>query len=308
MKSIFRSLLALAAGAHLLALVPVQAQTFPNSTLDTWAARNNVEAPDGWRTTDDVILDSLKISVATNTVVKTNVVRSASGPFAAQLQTKSVLTQSIPGVIILGATTKRRAGVPGGVPFVGRPTTLEFYYQLSGAQAVANRPGVVVQLTRRMNGRTEVVANAGYFFTALSSTYARIDLPLNYRSTLVPDSVSMIFFSGSVQPLSTSTVLRIDEVSFTGTLTATRDAALAAAVSAAPNPSPTGRYVLSSTEASLLAGPLAVLDAMGRVVRREDAPRLAAASRTLDLSALPAGLYTVQLFTPRGLVTRKLVH
>jgi hypothetical protein len=307
MKSLFRSLFALAAGANLLAMAPAYAQTFPNNTLDAWTTRNNAEAPDGWRTTDDVVQDSLSIRLGTNTVVKTNIVHNVSGPFAAQLQTKPLLSQGIPGVIILGSTTKRRAGVPGGIPFTGRPSTLEFYYQLSGPDAVDDKPGVIVQLTRRVNGRTEVVANAGFYFTSLSSTYTRINLGLNYRSTLVPDSVSIIFSSGSVQPLATSTVLRIDDVSFTGTVTASRNAALAATVSAAPNPSPDGRYVLSSPEASLLAGPLAVLDAVGRVVRREEASAVAT-TRTLDLSALPAGLYTVQLFTPRGLVTRKLVH
>ncbi|MBD2769521.1 T9SS type A sorting domain-containing protein [Hymenobacter sp. BT664] len=306
MKSIFHPLLALAAVVGLLA--PAQAQTFPNNSFDTWATRNGAEAPDGWRTTDDVIQDSLRIRLITNTVVKTNVVQSASGPFAAQLQTKSLLGQTIPGIVILGPTTKRRAQVPGGIPFTGRPAALEFYYQLSGAEALANKPAALVQLTRWVNGRTQVVANAGYYFTTLTNTYTRVYLGLNYQSALVPDSVSIVFISGSVQPLSTSTVLRIDQVSFTGTATATRDAALAGTISAAPNPSPSGRYVLSSPEASLLAGPLAVRDALGREVHREDAPRLAATSRTLDLSELPAGLYTVQLFTPRGLVTRKLVR
>ncbi|WP_375417697.1 T9SS type A sorting domain-containing protein, partial [uncultured Hymenobacter sp.] len=80
-------------------------------------------------------------------------------------------------------------------------------------------------------------------------------------------------------------------------------------ISVWPNPSPDGRYVLGATEPALLAAPLTVLDATGRVVRREDAPgRSAVATRALDLSGLPTGIYTMQLATPRGLVTRKLVR
>lgn len=59
----------------------------------------------------------------------------------------------------------------------------------------------------------------------------------------------------------------------------------------------------------LLAAPLSVLDATGRLVRH-DAPlaQPARPERTLDLNALPAGIYTVQLHTPHGLLTRKLVR
>ena len=65
--------------------------------------------------------------------------------------------------------------------------------------------------------------------------------------------------------------------------------------------------MLQGLAPALLAAPLTVLDATGRVVRRElgAAP---AAARSLDLSALPVGVYTVQLLTTDGLVTRKLAR
>lgn len=103
------------------------------------------------------------------------------------------------------------------------------------------------------------------------------------------------------------TTLRIDEISFVGTGAATRDAALNAAFSAAPNPSPNGCYLLQGLTPAQLAAPLTVLDATGRMVRCEAAAPTAAA-RTLDLSALPVGIYTVQLLTADGLVTRKLAR
>ena len=103
------------------------------------------------------------------------------------------------------------------------------------------------------------------------------------------------------------TILRIDDISFTGTATATRNPQLNAALSAAPNPSPDGRYLLQGLAPALLAAPLTVLDATGRVVRREEAPPLAT-SRLLDLHDLPSGMYTVQLFTARGMVVRRLLR
>ena len=81
-----------------------------------------------------------------------------------------------------------------------------------------------------------------------------------------------------------------------------------AALTVAPNPSPDGRYQLSSPNAGLLAAPLTVLDATGRVVRREAAAPPATSARTLDLSALPGGIYTMQLLMPTGMVTRRLTR
>jgi hypothetical protein len=67
-------------------------------------------------------------------------------------------------------------------------------------------------------------------------------VPLQYASALAPDSVSMVFFPGNTQQVTVGSVLRVDEIAFTGT--ATRDAAL----TVAPNPSPDGRYQLSSPQ------------------------------------------------------------
>ena len=309
MKSLLRSLLVLAAGVGLVAPAPARAQaqtqSFPNSGLDTWALRGGIEAPTNWQTTDDVAQALLGARFPTNTVVKTAVVHG--GAFAAQLQTQNLLGQGqIPGLIFLGNSVRGGANLAGGLPFTARPATVQFYYQLSGAQALADSAAMAVQLTRRVNGVAQVVAQGTHLFTALAGSYVLVTVPLRYRSGVVPDSLSLAFSSGSAKRITVGTVLRIDDITLLGTVTATRDAALTAALTAAPNPSPDGRYALAGLEPALLAAPLTVLDATGRVVRREPAASPAAAVRLLDLSELPTGIYTVQLFTPAGLITRKL--
>ena len=236
--------------------------------------------------------------------MKTTVVHG--GPFAAQLQTQNLPGRGpIPGLMFLGNSLSGAADLAGGLPFTARPANVQFYYQLSGARALPDSAAMAVQLTRQVNGRAQVIAEARLLFTSLAATYALVTVPLRYRSGLTPDSVSLAFTSGGAKQINVGTVLRIDDIAFTGTVAATRDAALQAALTLWPNPSPDGRYALAGLEPALLAAPLAVLDATGRVVRREPATR-PAATRPLDLSALPTGLYTVQLFTPAGLVTRKL--
>ena len=308
MKTLFRSLLAGMAAA-LLALAPAHAQTtvFTNSTLDNWAPRSGVDSPVNWQTTDDILAFFLGAPFATNTVTKTTTVHG--GAFAVQLQTQSLPgLGEVPGEIILGTSLHGGSSdLPGGLPFTTRPAAMQLYYQLSGPRALADSAGLLVQLLRHTNGTTTVVAEGTYSFPALASTYTLASVPLNYRSNLAPDSVVLGIASGVARNITAGTVLRVDDISFIGTATATRDAALNAALSVSPNPSPDGRYQLSSTEPALLAAPLSVLDATGRVVHHEEAPLLAS-PRLLDLHDQPPGIYTVQLFTPQGLVVRRLLR
>ena len=312
MKALYRFLLSAVLGTSLLAPA-ARAQTVPNASLDTWAIRSTavstgVEAPTGWQTTDDFVarLFGGPLPFGTNTVVKTTTART--GPFAAQLQTQNVPLLGItPGILLLGSFPNSPTGDLKGVPFTARPANLQFYYQLSGAQAVNDAASVAVQLTRRVNGTLVVVAEADYEFPALAANYTLLTLPLQYSSGLAPDSAAVLFLSGTANTLTVGTTLRVDDISFTGTVAATRNPALSAAFTAAPNPSPDGRYLLQGLAPAQLAAPLTVLDATGRVVRREPASA-ARPDRTLDLSPLPAGIYTVQLLTADGLLTRKLVR
>ncbi len=306
MKFSLLSVLALASG---LLAREAQAQAIPNGDLNTWAQRGVSEAPVGWLITDDIAADQ-GFPIATNTVVKT--AQARSGAFAAQLQTQSLaLVGDVPGILTLGTVLNRNAPAPGGVAFTARAARLEFYYKLTGAQALADSAVVQMELTRSVGGVRTLVAEGRFLFRVAATAYTRVALPLTYSSGLVPDSARVQFVSGIADVIHAGTVLTIDDVVFAGTATATRDAALNAALTAAPNPSPDGRYTLTANDntSGLLAAPLAVLDATGRVVRREVAPATAPGSnRTLDLNGLPEGIYTLQLFTDKGLVTRKLVR
>jgi len=319
MRTSFRFLVALAAGVGLLAAAPAQAQTLTNLNLETWSQRakavpTGVEAPTNWQTTDDLlsILAKSPLPSSTATVSKTTDVHG--GSFAAKMESKvyapfQSIIPVVPGILTLGNAIKFTSDGSEitGVPYTGRPTSVQFYYKLTGPAALNDSAAVFFSLTRNVGGTTQYVVSRGVLL-APAAAYTLVTLPLTYTSTTTPDSLHLTFTSGDARRPTAGTALFIDDVAVVGTATATH-AAAAAAISVSPNPSPDGRYVLSTTEAGLLAAPLTVLDATGRVVRREDAPRLAAAaSRTLDLSALPGGIYTVQLFTPRGLVTRKLTR
>lgn len=310
MKKLFRT--GLAVGLLFAAGAPARAQAVANGNFETWAARNGVDSPTGWLTVDDVIA-ALLTRFPTGTFTKAT--DAHGGAFALRLETKATPFGIVPGGVTLGTKLGALTGDPGGLPFTGRPSALQFYYKLTGPlpPVAADGAFVAVSLTRTVNGQSVVVAAGAQTFSTVTPTYALAQVPLVYASSATPDSVHVSFGSGLID-ISTGaptggtagTVFQIDDVAFTGTATATRDAALAAALTAAPNPSLGGRYVLRAP-AALLAAPLAVVDATGRTVRREGAPAAAATTRTLDLAGLAAGVYTLQVFTDKGLITKKLV-
>ncbi|WP_460504114.1 hypothetical protein, partial [Hymenobacter agri] len=234
MKALLRSILAAAAVA-LLTQDPAQAQTasFANSNFESWAQRSGVEAPTNWQTTDDIVELVLGLRIPTGTVVKST--SAHGGAFAAQLQTQLLGGQSqIPGEIILGTSFHGGSDdLPGGQPYAARPASLQFYYQLSGNNLANDSAAAIVQLVRRVNGTSVVIAQSEqYFTTATTGSYALATMPLQYLSTLTPDTVVMAITSAASGTILGGTTMLVDDMAFVGTATAARDAQAPLAFSA----------------------------------------------------------------------------
>lgn len=303
MKNSGYYLLALAAGTWLLA-TPAQAQsTVANASFETWAG--NPEKPAGWLTTDDVYSAVFGVSVATGTVSKSLVAHS--GAFAVQLQTATApVVGTNAGTVVLGSALSIGPDFELehiGQGFTDRPASLQFHYRLSGA--LTDSAGVALELTRYVNGQRVVVGYAGlpnqpgYVLPALAATYTLATVPIQYVSSLPPDSVRIIFTSGAADVVTVGTTLLIDDIALVGGTLPTRNAAAAVAFQAYPNPSADGRFTLQLAAPAATAN-VHVTDALGREVAHEtwaDTPR---GSCPLDLSAQPAGLYTVHVQTGAG--------
>ena len=140
MKALFRTslLAAVVSGAFSTA----HGQAVANGGFETWADRSGVDAPTGWLTTDDIAFALAGFNISTGTYTK--VTDAHSGTYAARLESKSTLLGVVPGALVLGSKIGSNLALPGGLPFTARPTTLQFYYKLSGTQppvATGFRPG-----------------------------------------------------------------------------------------------------------------------------------------------------------------------
>lgn len=309
MQKIFR-FAAVIAVHGLLTAAPAQAQTttIANGNFESWSNRNTTQVPDNWLTTDDIFGQFLPIPFSFGSVTRTT--DSHGGSYAVKLETITVPAalggDTIPGTLILGTQLDAfRLGLPGGIPFASRPQELQFYYKLTGAHAADDSSQVLVTLTRFVNGAVEPIAVGEPLVLAPAATYTLATVPLTYISSDAPDSLQIAFTSTVVNLPHPGTALYIDDVSMSGTALATRTK-VASDLRIYPNPSASGIFELSTAETALLTAPLTVTDATGRVVLREEQAR-ATAHRRLDLSGRPAGIYSLQMSTSKGVVTRKLV-
>jgi hypothetical protein len=326
MKSLFTFLsLCLLLGAS-----PAHAQAISNGNFETWAPSFGVEAPTGWLTTDDVYafyyLDP-RGSYKFGAVSKST--DAHGGTYAAKLTSTAVQTTSggsvvVPGELVLGAKT----GVYfldvfplGGSAYTSRPTQMQLYYKFSGT--VADSALALVYLTKTINGVPSIVGVGGQNL-APAATYTALNVPISYanNTTTVPDSIHVVLMSGYGESLFDATngtafpanikagsTLLVDDITFSGAPLAVRaDASVQSQLTVGPNPSPAGRFVISSpAQPGLAAAPLTVLDVTGRTVVRQPAQAVPTGQRDLDLSALPLGIYTLRLDSKEGILTRQLV-
>lgn len=316
-KSVLRFSLLLGATTTFLTTAQAQ-QAVTNGTMETWVPRNNGEVPDQWLSTDDVIRVLSPVPLpATGTVTKTTDVRG--GSFAAKLTNANSQLGEVPGFLVLGTAVGSPDNVNnfeelGGLPYISRPARMQLYYKFTGTITTPDsRPLAGVLLTKTTGGVRSVVARGRLYLPTTpgaATTYTLADVPLTYSQNIAPDSLHIAFGSGDYDgnDFPAGNALYIDNIVMVGTATATRDPQLQAAVNVHPNPSDTGVFTLTAPQnTTLLAAPITVADALGRVVLQQAASQPTAGTRTVDLSQRPAGIYSLRLDTPRGPVVHQLV-
>ncbi|MGI4835414.1 MAG: T9SS type A sorting domain-containing protein [Janthinobacterium lividum] len=310
MKKIFYALTALALAAGYTA----QAQVIPNSGLDTWVTRNNRELPANWLALDDFYATYFAANNSASTLKTTDV---HGGTYAAKLVNVTIPASGTQSSFVqeaylsVGTKTGQYAilGIPigGGIPCAVRPTQFQFYYKNTGT--ATDSAVALMLLTRTVSGAPSTV---GYVAVLLPpvATYTLANIPIQYNSNVsaAPDSAHITFTSGTARTLSTTSGLFIDDVSFLGAPLAVRaDAGTQALLTVAPNPSPGGRFVISSPDKpELAAAPLQVLDALGRTVVQQATQVAPSGQRELDLSSLSTGIYLLRLDSRDGTIVRQL--
>lgn len=104
-----------------------------------------------------------------------------------------------------------------GIPFPHRPASLNGYYRFTDSTTTGNNFGKCIILLSKWNATlqqrdTIAFTNSSNDLNPTAS-WKTFSIPLNYTSTLIPDSIMVAFF-GNVQPQNPSS-LKLDELWFT---------------------------------------------------------------------------------------------
>ncbi|WP_400194009.1 T9SS type A sorting domain-containing protein [Hymenobacter sp. B81] len=280
-------------------------QQVPNASLDSWQTRNGVEVPTSWTTTDEMLAQG-GIPIPLGAVTKTNDVHG--GAFAARLETKSFFGFNLPGFLILGTRIDTANSRLGGVPYTSRPTKVQFWYKFTGT--ATDSAQAIVALSQGAGAQQQTIGG-GAVVLRPSATYRLAEMPIGYVAPQAPDTLIMYFATGTDFSQPSTGVLQIDDIVMSNApITANREPALTGVLAAYPNPSQDGRFRLrAERDFDVAAAAFTVTDAAGRVVLRQPAisPAAVGDGREIDLHGRPAGVYALQLETPRGTVVRRLL-
>ena len=136
-----------------------------------------------------------------------------------------------------------------------------------------------------------------------------------FNGTAIPGATGQTYvINGSTATYGAYTVVATNsfgcssQASLVTTITTSRAGIAGASLLVYPNPTPTGQVTLELSGLRSTTQ-LAVLDALGRVVRAETLPATAGtATHALDLSHMASGVYLLRLTNADGVETRRLVR
>ena len=178
-----------------------QGQQIANSNFENWTDNHYAE---GWNTFELGVFPLVFYSASRAT-------DAAYGDYAVELETRNIVGEQVPGVIMLGDINMDTYMPMGGVPFTDRPTGLSFSYKYS---PVGNDALLIVALLTKWNEDTQETdtIGAGIFQSYdLQTSYLRETVPIYYQSEEAPDTINIGFSSSSETPQDGS-ILYVDSI------------------------------------------------------------------------------------------------
>lgn len=182
----------------------------PNGDFESWPSGNN-DNPEFWDS-PNALTGGFPFFI--KTVEKTT--DSHTGNFAAMITTRSILGETIPGVLSLGTLEIDIDDFENseliGLPFTDRPGKLEGYFKYSTPAADF---GLIAILLTKYNDATnskDSLAFALKEFTPQGDAYQHFSLDLQYFSIQEPDSINILIISSASPMMQPGSQLKIDDL------------------------------------------------------------------------------------------------
>lgn len=279
------------------------AQVLPNAGFETWVntpasfPAPSYDDPTGWHDLNSTTagLGQITCSKATATAEK------HSGTAAVKLVTKSVFGQTVNGIVTTGNINTTTQTIGGGLSYSGRPDSIVGFYRYTPA---STDNGFVELQLLGSGGDTDTVGYARFKTpNATVGTFTRFAKEITYRnSNPVVKSIWICSASKDAVTHFVNSTMWVDDLavvmaSATGIAEQEKPE-----LTVGPNPA-TDFILVKNPGAEKIT--LKLYDVTGRKLIEE---QLENSSATIEVSALPAGLYMYSVSGPEKMLkTGKIV-
>lgn len=190
-------------GLIMFSFVRISAQNPPNPSFESWTASDNyILLPTSWYGTNINYLNTIKYIGVTQ---ESN--QPYDGSYYARLKSGSITvfgtTYKLPGGLTLsdlyyatGASQFKEPKTKAGVPYTGRPTRLKGYHRYT---RINNDSFYISVLLSKWNvNKRDTIGYGRIIGSANVTNWTQFEVPIEYRSSINPDTVNVIMMSSPV--------------------------------------------------------------------------------------------------------------
>ena len=264
-----------------------------NSGFEDWTNYGTYEDPDNW------ITENQATSIS-GVVTATKSTDAHSGNYAIRLETKQVITETVPGTAISGALNPLSLLIDIGVPINIRPDSMCGWYKYIPFPADL---GSIEIILTKYNPTTKLrdLVGSGIFVATPAANYTQFTIAIIYLTTDpadLPDTAVVSLISGS-QTFAAGSVLYVDDICLVYTPTpppADIEDFTETGFSVYPNPA--SEFInIDLLGKSSRDATFQLYDITGKIVMKLPGPR---ASNSFAVNGLNIGLYYFQVISSDG--------
>jgi len=282
--------------ALMFTVVISKAQSIPNGNFEAWSNPSGYNVPDGWETLNDM---------TTGAGVYTATRGGTSSDYYLKLTSQTVTGMGVmPGMAVSGMLDMNNLTALSGFPFAFRPVafTVKWLYMGNSSNDVGFVHVILTKWNSGMNMR-DTIGMVMQDLGGMVMTWSNFNIPITYMSTDVPDSCTITMSASGSNPEAGS-YLYVDNLSFSGIIAGVENTEITGSFKIFPNPATQDIQIdLSGLKSS--AQQFEITHLTGKTVATK--PSNGSLLQTISVAELPAGNYLIRIFTPKGVVTQRIL-
>lgn len=189
-----------------------QQDTIPNPGFEQWGTNPFYDEPIGWTT-----LNPLASILGSELAFKAD----GAGEFHSGAASIKLVTTNIagigvaPSILTNGSINTTTQNVEGGSDFASRPISLGGWFRFDPVNTDTGFVNITLTKWNEQNGITDIVGVGASVISNTNGSFVNLEATIEYASTEVPDTVLILFGSGTDASPQEGTALYVDDIYYT---------------------------------------------------------------------------------------------